>query len=260
LVHRLLCWDATIIDNGDRDSGETAGKQPYAGDIIYGLSGEPRGSVLLDTIFRSCPDSYHDELCNIGGFYDEATLREYIKHGVSNFVVQTLLMSVRNKEQASRMAKCLCGIIEDGSLVNANRTGVIWRAMEMCATKGSSQDQERIVSALLRGFASASGNPSLHDDNSDVNAGEENKRKRRSKARGLSAEECLPLLLGLSPGGDAAERENNRLTINVEGARALYHILHFKERLRNDWVKGIVHIYGREDLSTICNDGLGSAW
>jgi hypothetical protein len=262
LVHRLLCWDATIANNddGNSDGGEMSAKQPYAGDIIYGLSGEPRGSVLLDTIFRCCPDSFHDALCNIGGFYDETTLREYIKHGVSNFVVQTLLMSVRNKDQASKMAKCLCGIFEDGSLMNVNRMGVIWRACEMCATKGSSQDQEQILSALLRGFASVSGTSLHQEETTDDNLGETNKRKRRSKAKGLSAEACIPHLLGLSPGSEVGERENNRLTINVEGARALYHILHFKERLRKDWLKGIVHIYGREELSKIANDGLGSAW
>jgi hypothetical protein len=262
-VHRLLCWDATITNNdeGNSNGGETSAKQPYAGDVVYGLSGEPRGSVLLDTIFRCCPDSFHDALCNIGGFYDESTLIEYIQHGVSNFVVQTLLMSVRSKDQASRMAKCLCGIIEDGSLLNVNRMGVIWRAFEMCATKGSSQEQERIVSALSRGYASVFAvAKSLQEGRTDDNAGEENKRKRRSKAKGLSAEECIPHLLGLPPGSDAGERENNRLTINVEGARALYHILHFKERLREDWVKGIVHIYGSEELSKIANDGLGSAW
>ena len=262
-VHRLLCWDATIANNdeGDYDGGETSAKQPYAGDIIYGLSGEPRGSVLLDTIFRCCPDSFHDTLCNIGGFHDETTLREYIQHGVSNFVVQTLLMSVRSKDQASRMAKCLCGIVEDGSLVNVNRVGVIWRAFEMCATQGSSQDQERILSALSRGFASAfSGASSLQEERNEDSTGEENKRKRRSTAKGLSAEECIPHLLGLPPGSDASERENNRLTVNVEGARALYHILHFKERLRKDWVKGIVGVYGPEELSKIANDGLGSAW
>jgi hypothetical protein len=159
------------------------------------------------------------------------------------------------------MAKCLCGIVEDGSLVNVNRVGVIWRAFEMCATQGSSQDQERILSALSRGFASAfSGASSLQEERNEDSTGEENKRKRRSTAKGLSAEECIPHLLGLPPGSDASERENNRLTVNVEGARALYHILHFKERLRKDWVKGIVGVYGPEELSKIANDGLGSAW
>ena len=244
LLHRLLCWDAKIDANGS-DGGESPSKQPYAGDIIYGLSGEPRGSVLLDTIFRCCPDSFHDTLCNIGGFYDEETLREYCQHGVSNFVVQTLLMSVRSKNQVCRMVKCLCGIVEDGSLMKVNRMGVIWRACEMCATKGSSQDQEQLLSALMRGFATT-----FHQDV------EENTRKRRSKAKGMSVVECIPRLLGLSPGSGVGEHD--RLTLNAEGSRALYHILQFKERLRKVWVNGIIETYGRDELSKIANDGLGS--
>lgn len=275
LAHRLLCWDVSIASScNDTDVGESTTKQPFAGDIIYGLSGEPRGSILLEAIFRCCPDSFHDELCRVGGFYDENTLREYIQHGVSNFVVQTLLTSVRNKSQASRMVKCLCGIVEDGSLLTVRtvqekddkddsvkgkskspRMGVVWRAFEMCANIGSAQDQEQILFALMRGFAFVTATtPNVADDIKD----DEKKRKKRSRAKGLSAEECIPLLLGLSPGSNEGEGDNSRLTIDAAGARTLFHILHFKERLRKDWVAGIVDIYEREDLVKIANDGLGS--
>ena len=278
LVHRLLCWDNSMASSSnDTDGVESTTKQPFAGEIIYGLSGEPRGSVLLETIFRCCPDSFHDELCHVGGFYEENTLREYIQHGVSNFVVQTLLTSVRNKPQASRLVKCLCGIVEDGSILTSStvqakddntdsvkgksskspRMGVIWRAFEMCATKGSSQDQEQILFALMRGYASVTGATlPVADDNKD----DEKKRKKRSRAKGLSADGCIPMLLGLSPGTIEGEGDNSRLTIDAAGARTFYHILHFRERLRKDWVTGIVHIYGREDLVKIANDGLGSRW
>ena len=142
-IHKLLCWDANIpVEGADA-------KQPHAGDIIYGLSGEPRGSILLEAIFRSCPDEFHDALCVVWGFYDEATLKEYIYHGVSNFVVQALLNSLRNRDQANKMVKCLCPIIEDGSLLqpkkhrapdeqavdensdnkNIQRIGIIWIAV-----------------------------------------------------------------------------------------------------------------------------------
>jgi len=286
-AHRLLCWDPSIAGdtNGeDADSGEATKKQPYASDIIFGLSGEPRGSILLEAIFNCSPDSFHDALCKIGGFYDEETLREYIKHGVSNFVVQTILITVRNKEQVSRMVKCLCGIVEDGSILkvkvaqptntegagdsavgfkpksNNQRMGIIWRAIEMCASKGSSQDQEQILSALLRGFASVS-TPSEKESISDEKS-DDKKRKKRSKAKGLSVDGCIPHLLGLAPGSCEGEGEfaadGSRITLNATGAKALFHILHFKDRLRTDWVKGIVRIYGCEDLVKIANDGLGS--
>ncbi|KAL7531406.1 hypothetical protein ACHAWF_003758, partial [Thalassiosira exigua] len=277
LVHRLLCWDSDIEIDGDG----SAPKQPYASDILYGLSGEPRGSILLETMFHCCPDSFHNDLCTVGGFYDEKALREYIEHGVSNFVVQVLLTTVRSREQMSKMVKCLCGIIEDGSILKGKpsqsndsktnagevagtrhrncRMGIVWRAVEMCA-RGSSQDQEQILSALLRGFASTT--TSSEDAGTESNIGAEKKHKRRSKAKGLPVEECIPLLLGLSPGSCEGEGEfssdGSRLTLDPAGARALYHILQFKERLRTDWVRSIVRIYCQEDLVKLANDGLGS--
>ncbi|KAL3780072.1 hypothetical protein HJC23_007321 [Cyclotella cryptica] len=273
LVHRLLCWDPSVVrtegsnSNDDQNTGEGDAKQPYAGDIIYGLSGEPRGSILLETILRCCPDSFHDDICNAGGFYDEDTLREYAYHSVSNFVVQAVLNTARSKSQVGKLVKCLTGIIEDGSTLKFTgddstgngtnkRMGIVWRAMEMCATRGSSQDQEQMLHALMRGYASISSTP---DDKHVEN--DASKRKKRSKAKGLSAEECIPLLLGLKP-SNADEGggfdQGIRLVLDPAGARALHHIFHFSERLRSDWVKGLVRVYGQEDLVKIANDGLGS--
>eukprot|EP00984_Skeletonema_dohrnii_P036727 scaffold38031_cov144-Skeletonema_dohrnii-CCMP3373.AAC.4 len=268
-VHKLLCWDANIPVEGDD------AKHPHAGDIIYGLSGEPRGSILLEAIFRSCPDEFHDALCVVGGFYDEATLKEYIYHGVSNFVVQALLNSLRNRDQANKMVKCLCPIIEDGSLLqpkkhrapdeqavdensdnkNIQRMGIIWRAVEMCSNSGSSQDQEQLIHALMRGFASISAGD---DDNAAKK--DSDGKKKRSKSKGLSAKGCIPLLLGLTASSDDEEAYSSgeRLTLNAAGARTLFHIFQFTERLRSDWVNGFLSLYGTNDLAKIANDGLGS--
>mmetsp|Transcript_51736 Transcript_51736/g.109990 ORF Transcript_51736/g.109990 Transcript_51736/m.109990 type:complete len:829 (+) Transcript_51736:148-2634(+) len=279
VVRRLLCWDSSIaINEGDADGEESGAKQPHAGDIIYGLSGEPRGSILLETIFRCCPDPFHDELCSVGGFYEEATLREYIQHGVSNYVVQAILISVRNREQVSRMVKCICGIVDDGSILkgktnlsnddsgaedsrakpNNRRMGIVWRAFEMCATKGSSQDQEQILSALLRGFASFAAPLEDDDAAADEKKSDDKKRRKRSKAKGLSAEECIPHLMGLTPGSCEGQPDGHRLMLDAAGARAIYHVFQFKERLRSDWVNGVLRIYGQEDFASIANDGLGS--
>ncbi|KAL7458024.1 hypothetical protein ACHAWC_009527 [Mediolabrus comicus] len=267
-VYKLLCWDASIPVEGDE------AKQPHAGDIIYGLSGEPRGSIFLETIFRSCPDEFHDALCIVGGFYDEATLREYIYHGVSNFVVQALLNSVRNRNQANRMVKCLCPIIEDGTLLqpksyeaagengekkNIQRMGIVWRAVEMCSNNGSSQDQEQLIHALMRGFASANAST---DNNIEVGKKDSDgkKHKKRSKSKGLSAKDCIPLLLGFTPSNNEEEpySSGERLTLNAAGARTLFHIFQFTERLRTDWVSGFMKLYATNDLVKIANDGLGS--
>jgi hypothetical protein len=275
LVHRLLCWDASVActESSDGNDGENAvkdeTKQPYAADIIYGLSGEPRGSILLETILRCCPDSFHDAICNSGAFYDEETLREYANHSVSNFVVQAVLNTARSKSQVSKVVKCLTSIVEDGSILKFTgddssgngtnkRMGIVWRAMEMCCAMGSSQDQEQMIHALMRGYASIS---STTDDNDVDNDG--SKRKKRSKAKGLSAEECIPLLLALKPASveDGGGSDHGiRLVLDPAGARALHHIFHFSDRLRSDWVKGFVKVYGQGDLVRIANDGLGSRW
>ena len=268
-VHRLLSWDSTL--------GNEA-KQPHAGDIIYGLSGEPRGSILIETILRSCPDEFHNALCIVGGFYDDATLREYINHGVSNFVVQALLNSVRSRNQANRMVKILSPIIEDGSLLhpkkqvyqkpsneqashralddsndmqNIQRMGIVWRAFEMCSSNGSSQDQEQLIHALMCGFATINGTVKKDGDS---------KRKKRSKSKELSAKECIPLLLGLTASNDGEESypSGERLTINAAGARTLHHTFNFNERLRSDWVNAFISLYSTNDLVKIANDGLAS--
>ena len=115
-----------------------------------------------------------------------------------------------------------------------------------------------MIYALMRGYASIS---STHDDNDVDNNG--SKRKKRSKAKGLSPEECVPLLLALKPSNveeGGGFDDGSRLVLDPAGARALYHIFHFSDRLRSDWVKGFVRVYGREDLVKIANDGLGSRW
>jgi hypothetical protein len=274
LVYRLLCWDPSINSESDNaineDAQDSENTQPYAGDIIYGLSGEPRGSILLETILHCCPDAFHDALCQVGGFYSEETLREYAYHSVSNFVVQAVLNSARNRNQVAKLVKCLCGMIEDGSILKFKgdddssetgtnkRMGIVWRAMEMCAFKGSSQDQEQIIHALMRGYAALN---TTSDENKEVD-NDGAKRKKRSKSKGLSADECIPQLLSLKPAsGDAdAGVDGSRLVLDASGARALHHIFHFSDRLRSDWVKGFLRVYGQADLVKIANDGLGSRW
>ena len=272
LVNRLLCWDPNVCGDGNGDNSEDErAKQPYASDIIYGLSGEPRGSILLEAILRCSPDSFHDELCQVGAFYDDTTLREYIQHGVSNFVVQVLFATSRSREQTAKLVKPLVGIVEDGSILkpnsrgadegateesgakNSRRMGVIWRASEMCANVGSAQDQEQLLHSIMRGFSAATG----RSEEGDTELSDGKKKRKRSKAKGLPAYECIPLLLGLKPG---RYDESCRLTLDAAGARVLHHIFQFKERLRAEWVESFFDIYTCEDLVGIANDGLGSRW
>jgi hypothetical protein len=156
-------------------------------------------------------------------------------------------------------------MIEDGSVLRSkgdddspdtNRLGIIWRAIEMCVKKGSSQDQEQIIHALMRGYAAISNAPD--DKEADDEGG---KRKKRSRSKGLACQECIPLMLGLNPASEDGQSDTGfRLVLNASGARAMHHIFHFSERLRSEWVKCFVRVYDQEHLVKIANDGLGSRW
>ena len=102
------------------------------------------------------------------------------------------------------MVKCLCPIIEDGSLLqpksheavdeggdkkNIQRMGIVWRAVEMCSNNGSSQDQEQLIHALMRGFASISA--ARDDGEAGKKDGDGKRHKKRSKSKGLSAKDCI---------------------------------------------------------------------
>jgi hypothetical protein len=159
-------------------------------------------------------------------------------------------------------------MIDDGSILlfkgdnnespgTNKRMGIVWRAVEMCVAKGSSQDQEQVIHAMMRGYAKING---VSDDKEADDDG--GKRKKRSRAKGHSAQECVPLLLGFQPSsGDQADTGSEfRLVLDASGARALHHILYFSDKLRSDWAKGFVRVYEQGDLVRIANDGLGSRW
>lgn len=163
---------------------------------------------------------------------------------------------------------------------STKRTGLVWRAAEMCARSGAPQDQERFLRALMRGYAAAAGGePNDNDDDAAAPPGDDEeegrkprKKKERTKKKGFSAKECIPRLLGLNPSADGGDefdeygndgyggshKDSGRLTVDAAGARALHHIFKFAPRLRKEWVEGFVKLYGRGDLVRMANDGLCS--
>jgi hypothetical protein len=90
LAERLLC-----IKQGE--------EQPWVADVIYGMAGELRGSHVLETLLRLSPDELYASILEHGGFTTKATLEEYVQHDVSNFVVQTVLATLRNTDQVESM-------------------------------------------------------------------------------------------------------------------------------------------------------------
>lgn len=256
-VKAILCWDDQVGD---------VTKQPYAGDIIFGLSGEPRGSHVLETILRSSDDGFFDEICRAGRFDDAAVFREYAEHNVSNFVIQSLFVTVRSRQQADKLLTCLEPLVSSGYVLNKSnrRGGLLWRASEMCVKYNVGHDG--LLHAIRCGFTALAGNNEESGHNKGtgdgVDAKEEmdgkkirhKKRKREEEEALLSIQKCVPLLIGLK----APEKEGGRAALDVAGARTVYHLLHFPPKLCRDTLDSITAGFCAQELEWIANDGLGS--
>jgi hypothetical protein len=124
MTKKLLCWDNSIND---------CRKQKQSGDIIYGLSGDKCGSIMLETLLRTSNDHFYDEIVSVGQFLESSSFTEYAQHDVSNFVIQTLMTTVRTRTQAESIIKCIEGITSDGYVFESRnrRRGLFWRVCEM---------------------------------------------------------------------------------------------------------------------------------
>ena len=261
----IICWDS--------DPTITAKDQKYAGDIIYGLSGESRGSHMLETLLRTANDTFYDAICKTGDFFNPSTFNDYIAHDVSNFVIQTLLSTVRTKSQAESLLQCIQPSIENGYILHSSnkRRGVLWRTVEMAAKFGVGQ--ETIQNCIKVGFSTNHTSDNNNNNNNNNNGmkevpskednqgtkEEEDGKKRRKKrpiASSVSMEECVPKLLDIKP----PEYDGGRVGLDVAGTRTIHHLLKFNPRLCGDVLNGIINNLSQQELEWIINDGLGSRW
>jgi len=228
---------------------ETDKKQ--VGDVVYGLSGEPRGSHVLETLFRISPDAIYEKILECGGFV--ASMKEYSEHDVSNFVIQALLATVRTKEQAESLLKSIENIMINGYIVDKHnrRRGILWRAAELAAK--FRVGQEILLKSLRIGMGIAIGKGKEEENHDMIDEGGGN-RKKRHHTFSIPLKECIPPLIDLK----APEREGGRVTIDVAGARAVYHLLRFSPHLCDEVLDGIVKSMTQDDLELIIKDGLGS--
>jgi hypothetical protein len=249
LVRCLLCWKEGVEE------------QPHAVDIIYGLSGEPRGSHVLETLLRLSPDSVHDSIVKYGDFATPSSMQEYVEHDVSNFVIQTLLCTIRSKEQAEVMLKTVENIISSGLAVDPakKRRGILWRAVELAAKFQVGQDS--ILKAIRLGFgtlntdneAVQATSGDMNNDSATTEDGEKKKRKRQ-KAPAIAIKDCIPKLIDLRK----PEQEGGRIMLDVAGSRTVYHLLRFAPRFCEEGLNGVIEGLSREELQLIAKDGLGS--
>jgi hypothetical protein len=233
LAKHILCWDDSIKDGRE---------QKQSGEIIYGLSGEARGSHMLETLLRTSNNDFYDQICQAGRFFDDDSFVEYSSHDVSNFVIQTLLNTVRTRTQAEAVIKCTEGIIKNGYVLDAKnrRRGILWRVVEMSAKFRIGQ--ETLLKCIRKGF-------SVLKNKDETSKGEEQDTM-------MELADCIPLLIGYQ----APEHDRGRIGLDAAGSRTTYHLLRFVPRLCADVLKGIISNLSAEELVSICNDGLGSRW
>jgi hypothetical protein len=239
-VKQILCWQ------------EGADQQEHASDVIYGLSGEPRGSHVLETIMRLCPDDFYECLLKYGDFLTVQTMQDYVAHPVSNFVVQTMLTTVRNKEQAETVLKVAGKVIASGLAIDPTkkRRGILWRSTELAAKYRIEQDG--LLKAVKLGFLAVKGEDSTPEITAESSEGK--KKKQRKKASSVELKDCIPLLIGLKRNLD----DDQRITLDAAGCRSVHHLLRFSPRLCEDILDGVMNELSADDLVSIAKDGLGS--
>lgn len=244
-VKQILCW---------QDGVDAVDEQQHTSDVVYGLSGEPRGSHVLETILRLCPDSFYESLLQCGNFLTAETMQDYVAHPVSNFVVQTILTTVRNKEQAETVLKIAEKVIASGVAIDPTkrRRGILWRATELAAKYRIEQDG--LLKAIRLGFLSLKGDNNSHAETVADTDKDGKKKKERKKASSIEIKDCIPMLIGLKRNPD----DDQRITLDVAGCRSVHHMLRFSPRLCQDILNGITQELSTEDLVSIAKDGLGS--
>ncbi len=239
-VKQILCWQ------------EGVDEQENVSDVLYGLSGEPRGSHVLETILRLCPNEFFASLLKYGDFLTAQTMQDYVAHPVSNFVVQTMLTTVRSKEQAETVLKTAEKVISSGVAIDPTkrRRGILWRATELAAKYRIEQDG--LLKAIRLGFLAWRGDSNAETGNDASEGGK--KKKQRKKASSVEIKDCIPVLIGLKRNSE----DDQRITLDAAGCRSVHHMLRFSPRLCQDILDGILKELSTEDLVSIARDGLGS--
>lgn len=216
LAQRILCWQPHSAE------------QQWAGDVIYGLASEGRGSHVLETILRLSPKEFWMQIVEKGEFLSSKNLGEYVEHNVSNFVIQTLISTTHDASSTEDVIKALVPLIQSGLIIDPtkNRLGVLWRAVESSAKHGACQ--EMLLSEIAKGFSSL-------------------------EKETLNFSKCIPKLLDIKQ----PEKEGDRITLNVAGTRTVYHLLRFRPSLCEDSLKGVTSL-SQSDLEMLAKDPLGS--
>jgi nucleolar protein 9 len=246
VVRQILCWQ------------DNATEQKLASNVIHRLSADERGSHLVETILRLCPDEFHQAVMECGDFLNPSKLQGYVEHRVSNFVIQNLLLSVRSKEQAETLLKIMGRVISSGLAIDPakRRRGILWRSVEIAAKYHV--EQESLLKAIRLGFGAINAfsvnPPEVTTATTEPDAEGVKKTKQRKKASNVQLKHCIPLLIGLKRN----QTDGHTISLDAAGTRSVCHMLKFSPRLCQDTLHGLINEMSTEDLVSIAKDGLGS--
>ncbi|KAI2511878.1 hypothetical protein MHU86_2610 [Fragilaria crotonensis] len=220
-------------------------KQDKVGEIIYGLSGEPRGSHVLELLMRISPDEIYKIILAKGDFAN--TLQEYVAR--CEQLCSANIVLHRSYEGASQLLRSVERLVANGYAIDSrkSRVGIFWRAAELAAK--FQVHQEPLLKALSLGTGALM---TLDGDVPVLEQGANSSESRR-QASPVPLKDCIHPLLNLK----APLKHGDRLTLGVEGTRAIYHLLRFEPKLCGGLLDGLTSMTP-DELEMLAKDGLGS--
>ena len=137
-------------------------------------------------------------------------------------------------------------------LLQKRRRGVLWRLTELGAKWKFVQ--ETLLKVIATSFAEVEA-PTV-DKSSTTDKSNTNKKSQSKNSR-QCMEYCIRQLLDVKMPQHDGE---GRLSLNVNGVRTVYHLLHFVSRLCEGTLNALIQQFGTEEMECIAKDGLGSRW
>ena len=228
IIRRILCWRNDIE------------QQTYGSDVLYGYAGEPRGSHCLETILRIAPDTIHEQILTSCSIYDTATMREYIHDTVSNFVLQTMLQTIRTSEQARSILKAIepnMAFILDP--INKRRW-IAWRMVELAVTY--TECQGIVIDMITNGFTNLQQQSTNNTNTNAAGTPASDKVKRKLN-------KCINPLLNIIP----PKQHGERVGVDIAGTRMVYYLLQYQTEFCSDTIKGIMEL-SPNDMELLIKD------
>jgi hypothetical protein len=142
------------------------------------------------------------------------------------------------------MLKGLEDLISNGYILDSKnkRLGIFWRLVEMCAK--FRVGQETVLKSMRKGFGR------LGQSSDETQTSE-----KKNNGGAVEIKKCIPRLIRYQP----PEKIGGRISLDVPGTRAVYHLLRFVPRLCGEVLDGI-DTFTSEEIEELCKDGLGSRW